>query len=238
MQCVSGSTQHKLSAYAITFDDIQAALTRENVELPSGKIAGNATELSVRTFGKINTEEEFNNVIIKNVNGTDIKVNDVAEAVLGPENEETVLKESGMPMIALAIIPQPGSNYVAISNEFYKRLEQIKKDVPEDIKLNIALDQTRFIKNSISEVKETLIIAFVLVILIIYLFFRDWLIAFRPLIDIPVSLIGAFFIMYLCGFTINVLTLLAIVLATGLVVDDGIVVTENIYKKMEAGMDK
>lgn len=228
----------QMSAYAITFSDIQAALIRENVELPSGKIAGNATELSVRTFGKINTEEEFENVIVKNINGTNIKVKDLADVVLGPENEEHVLKESGIPMIALAIIPQPGANYVSISNEFYKRLEQIKKDVPEDIQLQIALDQTKFIKKSISEVKETLIIALVLVILIIYLFFRDWLIAFRPLIDIPVSLIGAFFIMYLFGFTINVLTLLAIVLATGLVVDDGIVVTENIYKKMEGGMNK
>lgn len=228
----------QMSAYSITFADIQSALTRQNVELPSGKISGNATELSVRTFGKINTEEEFKNVIVKNVGGSDIKLGAVADVVLGPENEESVLKESGVPMIALAVIPQPGSNYVAISNEFYKRFEQIKKDVPSDISLQIALDQTKFIKKSISEVKETLLIAVVLVILIIYAFFRSWIIAFRPLIDIPVSLIGAFFIMYLCGFTINVLTLLAIVLATGLVVDDGIVVTENIYKKMEAGMDK
>jgi multidrug efflux pump len=228
----------RMSGYGLSFNDIQTALARENVELPSGKIAGNATELSVRTFGKINTEEEFENVIIKNIGGTDIKVKDIAEVILGPENEESILKAGGIPMIALAIVPQPGSNYVAISNEFYKRLDQIKKEVPSDITLNIALDQTKFIKKSISEVKETLIISIVLVILIIYLFFRDWLIAFRPLIDIPVSLIGAFFIMYISGFTINVLTLLAIVLATGLVVDDGIVVTENIYKKMEDGMDK
>lgn len=228
----------KLTAYALTPNDVQQALLRENVELPSGKIAGNATELTVRTFGRLNTEEEFNNITIKNVGGSDIRVKDVGEAVLGPENEESSLKESGIPMIALAIIPQPGSNYVSISNEFYKRYEQLKKEVPSDITMNIALDQTKFIKRSISEVEETLMISLVLVILIIFLFFRDWLIAIRPLIDIPVSLIGAFFIMYLCGFTINVLTLLAIVLATGLVVDDGIVVTENIYKKMEAGMNK
>lgn len=228
----------KLGAYNLTPADVQQALQRQNVELPSGKIAGNATELSVRTFGKINTEEEFNNVIIKSVNGADIKLKEVAEAILGPENEESILKESGVPMIALALVPQPGSNYVAISDEFYKRYDQIKLQVPGDIKLDIGLDQTKFIRRSISEVKETLLIAIILVVLIIYLFFRDWLIAIRPLIDIPVSLIGAFFIMYLCGFTINVLTLLAIVLATGLVVDDGIVVTENIYKKMEQGMNK
>lgn len=228
----------KLSAYGLTPSDVQTALRTQNIELPSGKISGNATELSVRTFGLLNTEEEFNNIIVKNVNGADIKLKDIGEAVLGPENEETVLKESTIPMIALALVPQPGSNYVAISDEFYKRYEQIKKDVPEDISLDIALDQTKFIKRSILEVEETLLIAFVLVVLIIYFFFRDWIIAIRPLIDIPVSLIGAFFIMYLFGFTINVLTLLAIVLATGLVVDDGIVVTENIFKKMEKGMDK
>jgi multidrug efflux pump len=228
----------KLQSFNITAGDVQAALQRENVELPSGKISGNTTELTVRTFGRLNSEEEFNNLIVANVNGTDIKVKDVGEAVLGPENEETVLKGGGIPMIALAVIPQPGSNYVSISDEFYKRLEEIKKDVPEDVKIDIALDQTKFIKKSILEVEETLMIAFLLVVLIIYLFFRDWIIAIRPLIDIPVSLVGAFFIMYLMGFTINVLSLLAIVLATGLVVDDGIVVTENIYKKMEKGMNK
>src|ERR1700730_7143952 len=228
----------KMSAYGLTPGDVSAALQRENVELPSGKISGNTTELSVRTFGRLTTEEDFNNVIIKNINGSDILLKDIGEAVLGPENEETILKESRIPMIAMALITQPGSNYVAISNEFYKRFEQLKKEVPSDIKLDITLDQTKFIKQSILEVEETLIIAISLVILIIYLFFRDWIIAIRPLIDIPVSLIGAFFIMYLSGFTINVLTLLGIVLATGLVVDDGIVVTENIFKKMEQGMNK
>jgi multidrug efflux pump len=228
----------KLNSYGLTASDIQTAIQRQNVELPSGKISGVATELSVRTFGKINTEEEFNNIIVKNINGTDIKLKDVGEAVLGPENEESMLKTNGVPMIGMAIVPQPGSNYVAISEEFYKRFDQIKKDIPAEYNLEIAMDQTRFIKRSISEVKETLIISIILVVLIIYLFFRDWIIAIRPLIDIPVSLIGAFFIMYVFGFTINVLTLLAIVLATGLVVDDGIVVTENIFKKMEQGMSK
>lgn len=228
----------RLSAYSLTPSDVQQALAKENVELPSGKIAGNATELTVRTFGRLNTEEDFNNLIVKNVNGSVIHFRDIGQAVLGPENEETILKESGVPMVALALTPQPGSNYVAITDEFYKRYEQLKKDLPPDLSTNIAIDNTRFIRKSIEEVEETLIIALVLVILIIYLFFRDWLMAFRPLVDIPVSLIAAFFIMYLCGFTINILTLLAIVLATGLVVDDGIVVTENIYKKIEAGMPR
>jgi len=228
----------KLSAYSLTPLDVQMALNRENVELPSGKIAGNSTELTVRTFGKLYSEEDFQNVIVKSTPTGNIRLRDVGEALLGPENEESDLRESNIPMVGLAINPLPGSNYVEISDEFYKRLEQIKKDVPDDIKVAVAMDQTTFIKRSISEVEETLVISFLLVVLVIYLFFRDFIIAIRPLIDIPVSLLATFFIMYLCGFSINVLTMLGIVLATGLVVDDGIVVTENIYKKLEQGMNK
>jgi multidrug efflux pump len=225
----------KMASYGITAAEIVAALDRENVELPGGKIEGNNTELSVRTVGKFTDEESFNNLIIKTSGDKTVRLREVGYARLGPENEETILKESGIPMIGLGLIPQPGANYLDIAKEFYKRVEVIKKEIPKDYKLQIALDNTRFIKLSVEEVEETLMISVILVILIIYLFFRDWLIAFRPLIDIPVSLIGAFFIMYLMGYSINVLTLLAIVLATGLVVDDGIVVTENIYKKIEQG---
>lgn len=228
----------KLSAYNLTALDIQQALNRENVELPAGKIAGNATELTVRTFGRLYTEEDFNNVIVRSAPEGDIRLRDIGQATLGPENEESVLRESNIPMVGLALVPLPGANYVSISDEFYKRLEQIKHDIPEDLSLNIALDQTVFIKRSITEVQETLLLSFLLVVLIIYLFFRDVIIALRPLIDIPVSLLATFFIMYLCDFSINVLTMLGIVLATGLVVDDGIVVTENIYKKLEQGMNK
>ena len=228
----------KMSAFGITAKDIQTSLLRESVEIPSGKVAGNTVELSIRTFGRLNTEDEFNNVIIRSNETGILRLGDVAEAVLGPENEETVFRESGVPMISMAIIPQPGSNYVAISDEFYKRVEQIKKDVPPDVKIGVSMDSTKFIKRSIEEVKDTLLISLGLVIAIILFFFRSISIALRPLLDIPVSLVGAFFIMYLFGFSINVLTLLAIVLATGLVVDDGIVVTENIYKKMEGGMNK
>lgn len=227
----------KLSAYGLTPQDVRDALNKENVELPSGKIAGNTTELTLNTVGRLKTEEEFNNLILKNEGDRVIRFRDIGTATLGAENEETILKQSGTPMIGLALVPQPGANYLDISEEFYKRLEQIKKELPGDFKVGIALDNTRFIQKSITEVMETLAIAIVLVVIIIYLFFRDWLIAFRPLIDIPVSLIGAFFIMYIMGYSVNVLTLLAIVLATGLVVDDGIVVTENIYKKIEEGMN-
>lgn len=226
----------KMQANQISFQQLRDALNNENVELPGGKIAGYKTELSVKTPGRLSTPEQFNQLIVSESNGAIVRLKDIGEALLGPENEETILKSSGVPMIGLALVPQPGANYLDIAEEFYKRLEQIKTSIPEDIKVDIALDNTLFIKQSVLEVQETLLIAIVLVVLIIYLFFRDWLIAFRPLIDIPVSLIGAFFIMYLMDYSINVLTLLAIVLATGLVVDDGIVVTENIYKKIEAGM--
>jgi len=226
----------KLASYQLSPQDVLLALNKENVELPSGKIAGASTELTVRTLGNLTTESDFNNLIIKNTGSSIIRFSDIGYAKLGPEVEETSFKEKGIPMVGLAISPQPGANYIEIADEFYKRLEVLKKDLPSDYKIEVALDNTIFIKRSIKEVKETLIIAFLLVVIIIYVFFRDWLIAFRPLIDIPVSLIGAFFIMYIAGFSINILTLLAIVLATGLVVDDGIVVTENIYKKIEGGM--
>ncbi|SFH35067.1 efflux RND transporter permease subunit [Pedobacter insulae] len=226
---------NRLASYGLTSQDIVAALSNENVELPSGKLTGAATELTVKTLGKLTTAEEFNNLIIKSDSNNVVKLQDIALVEMGSENEETVLRESGKPMVAVAIIPQPGANYLEISKEFYKRYDKLVKDMPADIKLNISQDSTIFIKRSVTEVAETILISLVLVILIIYLFFRDWAIAFRPLIDIPVSLIATFFIMYIFGYSINVLSLLAIVLATGLVVDDGIVVTENIFKKVEEG---
>jgi multidrug efflux pump len=225
----------KLAAYGLTSQDIVTALDNENVELPSGKITGASTELTVKTLGKLTNEEQFNNLILKNDVNNVIKLKDVGYAELGPENEETILRESARPMVSVALIPLPGANYLEISKEFDKRFEQLKKDIPKDMKLNISLDNSKFIKTSVTEVAETIILSLVLVIIIIYLFFRDWAIAVRPLIDIPVSLVFTFFVMYVCGFSINVLSLLAIVLATGLVVDDGIVVTENIFKKVEEG---
>lgn len=227
----------KLSSYRLTPLDVYQSLQKENLELPAGKIAGDETELAVKTSGRYATEEEFNNMIILTEGDRVVRLQDIGQAALGPENEETILRQSGIPMVAVAVVPQPGANYLDISKEFYKRVDQLKKELPEGYLLGIALDNTRFVQQSVDEVKETLLIAIILVILVIYLFFREWIIAIRPLIDIPVSLIGAFFIMFLMGFSINVLTLLAIVLATGLVVDDGIVVTENIYKKVERGMD-
>jgi len=228
----------KLSAYKLTIQDVKSALDRENIELPGGKVRGNTTEMTVKAYGKLTSEEDFNDLIIKQTEGKSIRLKDIGYAIIGPENEESATRKNNIRSVNLGVVAQPGSNQVAIADELYKRIDVIKKDLPPDIILEVGYDKTQFVRKAITEVKETLFIAILLVVLIIYFFFREWSIAFRPLIDIPVALVGAFFIMYIAGFSINVLTLLSLVLATGLVVDDGIVVTENIYKKIEQGMDK
>jgi len=227
----------KLAAFNITPLDIRNALNRENIELPSGRIEGASTELTVRTLGRLVTVEEFNNLIIKESDKIIVRFKDIGYAELYPENDKSILRRDGIPMVGVVVIPQPGANYIQIADEFYKRVEQIKKDLPADVELGVGFDVTKYIRNSISEVQETIILAFALVILIIFLFLRDWRTTMIPIIAIPVSLIGAFFIMYLAKFSINVLTLLGLVLAIGIVVDDAIVVLENIYKKIESGME-
>ncbi|MFO7674522.1 MAG: efflux RND transporter permease subunit [Lutibacter sp.] len=227
----------KLASYGATVSDVRIALASQNVELPTGKLTGANTELSVKTVGNLSTVEEFNNIIIRADGDNLVRLSDIGTAALEAENLETKLSDSGQPMVAMAIIPQPGSNYLDIADAFYKQYEVLQKDLPKDFKLNVVIDNTEFVRKAVTEVVETLAISIILVIMVIYLFFRNWSIALRPLIDIPVSLIATFFIMWMLGYSINVLTLLAIVLATGLVVDDGIVVTENIYKKVEEGMN-
>jgi multidrug efflux pump len=228
----------KMAGLGITPADVRAALDRENVELPAGRIEGFRTELSIRTLGRLTTPEQFNDLILRDAGGRVIKLRDVGLAELRPENERSLLRgNGGVPQVAVAVTPQPGSNYVAIADEFHKRVAQIKKDLPADLRYNIALDTTVGIRAAILEVEETILIAFGLVVLVIFLFLRDWRTTLIPVVAIPISLIGAFFIMYVAGFSINILTLLAIVLATGIVVDDAIVVLENIYAKIEGGMD-
>jgi hydrophobe/amphiphile efflux-1 (HAE1) family protein len=228
----------KLAAYNLTASDVNNALTKENVEKPGGKIRGNATELVVKTFGRLETEDDFDNLIIKQTDNQIIRLRDVGQAILGPQTEESGATINGITGVVLAIIPLPGANDIQIADEFYRRLEQIKENAPAGMELLIGRDKSIFVRQSVNDVVETLAIAISLVIIIIFLFFRNWVIALRPLIDIPVSLTGTFFIMYIFGYSVNVLTLLGIVLATGLVVDDGIVVTENIFKRIEKGMDK
>ncbi len=227
----------KLAAYQLTLGDVRDAVERENVELPSGRIEGRDVELPVRTVSRLTTVQDFENLIVKAQEGRIVRLRDVGTVRLGARNERTVLKESGVPMVAVVVRPQPGSNYIEIVDEFYRRVKQLERDLPADIVLGYGFDTTRFIRRSITEVEETIAIAFALVVGIIFLFLRDWRTTLVPAAAIPVSLIGAFFILYLAGFSINVLTLLAIVLAIGIVVDDAIIVLENIYTKIEAGKD-
>lgn len=228
----------RLASQGLTPLDLKNALDRENVELPSGSIEGYNTELSIRTFGRLSTPEEFNDLIIKDSNGSVVRLRDIGRAVLSAENEQSIMLGNGsVPMVAVVLLPQSGSNQIAIANAFYRRLDQIKKDLPQDIKVTIAMDTTANIRKAISEVIETILIAFFLVLLVIFIFLRHWRTTIIPMLAIPISLIGAFFIMYVAGFSINILTLLAVVLSTGIVVDDAIVVLENIYKRIEKGMN-
>ncbi len=225
----------KLAAYNLTPLDVLNAVRRDNVELPSGRVEGLNTELTVRTMGRINTPEDYNNLIIKESGENVVKFKDIGNAELGPENERTLLKRDGIPMVGLAIRTQPGANNIEIADQFYERLEFIKKDLPADIEVGIGFDKTEYIRESVAEVQQTIIVAFSLVAFIIFVFLRDWRTTIIPVITIPIALIGTFFLMYVLGFSINVLTMLGIVLAIGLVVDDTIVVLENIYAKIEKG---
>ena len=227
----------KMAGYGITPMDIKSAVDSENVELPSGSIEGNTTELTIRTMGLMTTAEQFNNLVLKEDGNRIVRFSDVGRAELGPADIKSYMKMNGVPMVGVVVIPQPGANHIDIADAVYERMERMKKDLPDDVTYTYGFDNTRFIRASINEVKNTVYEAFVLVIIIIFLFLRDWRVTLVPCIVIPVSLIGSFFVMYLAGFSINVLSMLAVVLAVGLVVDDAIVMTENIYVRIERGME-
>ena len=227
---------NRLAAYGLTPIDVRNAINSENIELPSGRIEGNNTELTVRTLGRFTDLEDFNNLVIKRDGNRIVRLKDLGEAVVEAENQRSILKNNGVPMVECVLIPQPGANYIDIVDRAYEVAQQISKEVPPEVKIGEAIDSTRFIRQSIAEVQETIIVAFILVVVVIFLFLRNWRTTLIPVLAIPISLVGAFFIMYVAGFSINILTLLAIVLAIGLVVDDAIVVMENIYTKIEQGM--
>ncbi len=227
----------EMASKGITPVDVKNAITNENVELPSGSIEGNTMELTLRTMGQMHTAKEFNNIILKEENGNVVRLRDIAEVELDAADIKSYMKMNGVPMVGVVVVPQPGANHIEIADAVYERMEQIKKDLPEGVEYTYGFDNTKFIRASIDEVKNTVYEAFILVIIIIFLFLRDWRVTLIPCLVIPVSLIGAFFVMYLAGFSINVLTMLAVVLSVGLVVDDAIVMTENIYIRIERGMN-
>ena len=226
----------KMAGYGVTPTDIKNALDRENVELPSGSIEGNTTELTIRTMGLMHTTQEFNELVVREDADRIIRLSDVGRAELGPQDTRSYMKMNGIPMVGVVVIPQPGANHIEIADAVYKRMETMKKDLPDDVVTSYGFDNTRFIRASIDEVRTTVYEAFILVIIIIFLFLRNWRVTLIPCIVIPVSLIGTFFVMYAAGFSINVLSMLAVVLSVGLVVDDAIVMTENIYIRIERGM--
>ncbi len=224
-----------LAAYRLTPMDVRNAVTRENIELPSGRIEGGNTELTIRTMGRLRTLDDFNNLIIAQDGDRVTRFRDVGTAVVEAYNTRSILTRDGVAMVSCMLIPQPGANYITIVDQAKKTIERIGKDLPEDIVIQTGFDNTKFIRQSIGEVSHTIVEAFCLVVLIIFLFLRNWRTTLIPVLAIPISLIGTFFIMYVCGFSINILTLLAVVLAIGLVVDDAIVVMENIFSKIEQG---
>jgi multidrug efflux pump len=226
----------RMVARQVTALDVRDALNRENVELPAGTVEGLRTELTIRTMSALRSVEEFNNLVIRESNGQVVRFRDIGEAIEGAENPRKIMRMDGVPMVGVGLIPQPAANYVAIADECYKRLESITKDLPSDIRMKMAFDVTTTIRRSVDEVQQTILLAFVLVVLVIFVFLRNWRATLIPVLAMPISLIGAFIIMHIAGFSINILTLLAIVLGTGLVVDDAIVVLENIYNKIERGM--
>ena len=226
----------KMAGYGITPMDVKSAIDSENVELPSGSIEGNTVELNIRTMGLMKTAKMFDDLIVKNEGNQIIRFSDIGRAELGAADIKSYMKMNGVPMVGVVVVPQPGANHIEIADAVYERMEQMKKDLPDDVHYSYGFDNTKFIRASIDEVKQTVYEAFVLVIIIIFLFLRDWRVTLVPCLVIPVSLIGSFFVMYLLGFSINVLTMLAVVLAVGLVVDDAIVMTENIYIRIERGM--
>jgi len=226
----------RMAGTGVTPLDVRNAINSENLELPSGTLEGDFTQLAIRVRGYMNSPEQFDDVIIKKDGDRIVRFRDIGRAELSAEDLRGYLKINGEPMVSVVVIAQPGANQIEIADEVYRRVEAMKKDLPEDITVGVAFDNTRFIRASIREVQQTLYIAFFLVVVVIFLFLRDWRVTLLPVLVIPVCLIGTFFVMYLFGYSINVLTMLAIVLAVGLVVDDAIVVAENIYTKIEAGM--
>jgi hydrophobe/amphiphile efflux-1 (HAE1) family protein len=225
----------KLASYGLTPLDLRQALNRENVELPSGRIEGAAVDLTVKTLSRLATPTEFEALVLKRSEDRVVRFRDVGRAELGAQNERLSLKVGRTPVAGLAFRPQPGANHIEIVDEINRRLVQVRRELPPDIKLGVAYDNTQYVRRSIHEVQETVFLAFGLVVLVVFLFLRQWKATLIPVLAIPVSIIGTFAIMDAAGFSINTLTMLGVVLAIGLVVDDAIVVLENIHAKIEAG---
>ncbi len=227
----------RMSAYGITPVDVRNALAAQNIELPSGQVEGDRRYLTIQTYGRLNTEEEFNDLVIARRNNTIVRLQDIGHAELSALNQKSILRgNGGLPMVGVAMQPQPGANYIEIADEAHRRVEMLKREIPADIMVGVGLDVTPGIRRSIRDVQMTIITAFILVLSIIFVFLQNIRTTLIPVVAIPISLLGSFIFLYLSGYSINILSLLGLLLATGMVVDDAIVMMENIYAKIEQGM--
>ncbi len=228
--------RERLAAYGLTPQDVEEALRRQNIEVPSGRIESKNREFTVLSETDLRTPEEFNRLILREVSGYPVRLRDVGRAELGPQDERNIVRVNGRPAVGMGIVKQSTANTLSVARAVKSELPKIKAALPPGMDLDIAFDTSVFIEKSIEAVYEVMIEAMLLVVLVIFFFLRSARATLIPFVTIPVSLIGAFFLIWMMGFTINVLTLLGIVLAIGLVVDDAIVVLENIHRHVEEGM--
>ncbi|MEG0821703.1 MAG: efflux RND transporter permease subunit [Burkholderiaceae bacterium] len=226
----------RLAAFRLTPADIEDAVRRQNVEIPAGRIESREREFNVVSQTDLATPEQFGDIIVRNAGGTNVRLRDVADVFVAPVSERAIVRYNGQPAVSLGLIRQATANPLDIARAVKTELPRIEASLPAGMRVQVANDQTIFIDEAIKNVYQTIAEAVVLVALVIFFFLRSWRASIIPLVTIPVSLIGAFALMYAAGFTVNTLTLLALVLAIGLVVDDAIVVLENIYRHIEDGM--
>ena len=228
----------RMAARQITSSDIEAAVARENAEIPGGRIEGTEREFSVRTRGEVSTPEQFSNIIVQQSADGIVRLSDVATVEVGAEDDRTVTRYNGQPAVGIGIVKQSKASTVDVARAVRELLPELEKSLPPGMKLHVAYDSSLFIEDSINEVAETILIAMCLVILVVLMFMKSLRATVIPTLAIPVSIVGTFTVIYFAGFTINILTLLGLVLAIGLVVDDAIVVLENIFRHMEMGKSK
>ncbi len=228
--------RERLAAYALTPQDVEEALRRQNVEVPAGRIESRSREFTVLSESDLRTPEQFDALIIREVKGYPVRLKDIGRAELGPQDERNIVRVDGKPAVGLGVVKQSTANTLAVAQAVKNELPRIRESLPPGMDIGVAFDVSVFIQRSIESVYTVMAEALTLVVLVIFFFLRSGRATLIPFVTIPVSLVGAFFLIWMMGFTINVLTLLGIVLSIGLVVDDAIVVLENIHRHIEEGM--
>jgi multidrug efflux pump len=223
----------ELAARGLTVQDVEQAIRTRSVEIPAGRIESQQREFTVRSLGELKTPQEFQQVVVANQGGQLVRLGDLARVELGPREERSTLRFKGTSAVAVGVVRQSKSNMVEVADGIRAQLPAIEEALPPGVNLTTAFDQSVYVKRSISETLGTLFLAIVLVIIIIFLFLRNLRATIIPGLAIPVSLVGAFGLMYFLGFSVNTFTLLALILAIGIVVDDAIIVLENAYRHQE-----